>query len=99
LLQNTGAGSVPEVSFRVQWLDTLISQAFNENEYLELLKDTDCMLLSYCNSSYRSRLSRIAIEAASMGVPMVYTKGGWLEEIVTEHCAGWYQRWVCGRVG
>ncbi|HMJ67966.1 MAG TPA: glycosyltransferase [Cyclobacteriaceae bacterium] len=105
----TSSGSIPQVHFRIQWLDpfrmpdgtecgpgklknndrvTVITRALDENEYLELLKDTDCMLLPYRNSSYHSRLSRVAIEAAFMGIPMVYTKGGWLDEIATEHGAG-----------
>ncbi|MEI9919960.1 MAG: glycosyltransferase [Bacteroidota bacterium] len=67
---------------------TLITHALNENEYLEELKNTTCMLLPYRNSSYHSRLSRVAIEAAFLGIPMIYTKGGWLEEHVVEYGAG-----------
>lgn len=66
----------------------IINQALNESEYFDLLKDTDCMLLPYRNSSYHSRLSRVAIEAAILGIPMVYTKGGWLEEIATGFGSG-----------
>ncbi len=66
----------------------VIDRSLDESEYLRLLNTTDCMLLPYRNSSYYARLSRVAIEAAFMGIPMIYTKGGWLEEIATEHGAG-----------
>ncbi len=107
--QLEASNALPDVHFKVQWLDPfrmpdgsmcspdilkgngrveVISRSLDESEYLRLLNTTDCMLLPYRNSSYYARLSRVAIEAAFMGIPMIYTKGGWLEEIATEHGAG-----------
>lgn len=67
---------------------SLITTPLNNDEYQSLLKSSDCMVLPYRNSSYYARVSRVAIEAACYGIPMIYTKGGWLEEMVTEYGAG-----------
>lgn len=56
--------------------------------YQQLLAKTDCMILPYRNSSYYARVSRVAIEAAYQGIPVIYTQGGWLEETITSYGAG-----------
>lgn len=66
----------------------IISNALNNDEYLSLLRGTDCMILPYRNSSYYGRVSRVAIEATCFGIPLIYTKCGWLEELVTNFGAG-----------
>lgn len=66
----------------------VIDRPLASDEYQLALTQTSCMILPYRNSSYYARLSRIAIESACMGIPMIYTKGGWLEEIVNEFGAG-----------
>lgn len=66
----------------------VINRPLNSKEYQKLLYQTDCMILPYRNSSYYARVSRVAIEAAYLGIPIIYTKGGWLEEIVEEFGAG-----------
>lgn len=66
----------------------VIDRPLNAQEYQTVLRKTDCMILPYRNSSYYARLSRIAIESACLGIPMIYTKGGWLEEIASEFGAG-----------
>ncbi|OMP31780.1 glycosyltransferase [Mangrovimonas sp. DI 80] len=67
---------------------TVIDKALDTSEYINLLKDTDAMLLPYRNSSYYARVSRVAIEATNMGIPCVYTKGGWLEDTISEYGSG-----------
>lgn len=57
-------------------------------DYQALLQTTDGMILPYRNSSYYARVSRIAIEAVCLGIPVIYTRGGWLEEVVQEFGAG-----------
>jgi len=66
----------------------VISTPLNETEYEEYLNATSCMVLPYRNSSYYARVSRVAIEAVCKGIPLIYTKGGWLEELVTRLGAG-----------
>lgn len=67
---------------------TIINTALNEDQYLEMLKKISCMILPYRNSSYHARVSRVAIEAACYAIPMIYTKAGWLEELVSGYGAG-----------
>ncbi|NJK39096.1 MAG: glycosyltransferase [Oscillatoriales cyanobacterium SM2_3_0] len=66
----------------------VIDRPLVTDAYQALLKTTDCMVLPYRNSSYYARVSRIAIESTFLGIPMIYTKGGWLEDLVQEFGAG-----------
>lgn len=66
----------------------VIDRPLISEEYQALLHTTGCMILPYRNSSYYARVSRIAIECAYLGIPMIYTRGGWLEEFVSEFGAG-----------
>lgn len=56
--------------------------------YEKTLQTVDCMVLPYRNSSYYARVSRIAIESAYLGIPMIYTCGGWLEDTVEAFGSG-----------
>lgn len=67
---------------------TIVDRPLASNEYKALLLKTDCMILPYRNSSYHARVSRIAIEAACNSIPIIYTKGGWLEENAENFGAG-----------
>jgi len=69
---------------RVQMINHLLTP----EEYYQLLSVTDCLVLPYRNSSYYSRDSRITIEAVTSARPVIYTKGGWLDETVNEFGAG-----------
>ena len=66
----------------------VIDRPLDSQDYQIALQKTQCMILPYRNSSYHARVSRVAIEAACLGIPMIYTKGGWLEDIVSEFGAG-----------
>lgn len=67
---------------------TIIDRPVHSDEYYELLLKTDCMVLPYRNSSYHARVSRIAIEAVCLGIPVIYTKGGWLQETIESFGSG-----------
>ena len=67
---------------------SIIDRPLLSHDYQKLLQDTKCMILPYRNSSYHARVSRVAIEAVCLGIPVIYTKGGWLEEIITEFGSG-----------
>lgn len=66
----------------------IIDRPLLGDDYQVLLAQTDCMVLPYRNSSYHARVSRVALEAVCLGIPMIYTKEGWLEEIVNDYGAG-----------
>lgn len=67
---------------------TIIDKPVMPAAYQQLLAKTSCMILPYRNSSYYARVSRVAIEAAYQGIPVIYTRGGWLEDTITEYGAG-----------
>ncbi len=66
----------------------VIDRAVQSQEYGYLLSETDCMILPYRNSSYHARVSRVAIEAVTNGIPVIYTNHGWLEETINHYGAG-----------
>jgi glycosyltransferase involved in cell wall biosynthesis len=51
-------------------------------QYAALLERSHFIILPYRSHSYHQRLSRVAIEAAGMGIPLIYTKHTWVEEVV-----------------
>lgn len=65
-----------------------ITRPLTGKEYHQLLARTDAMVLPYRAASYYARVSRVAIEAASMGIPLVYTRQTWMEELVSAFGAG-----------
>ena len=67
---------------------TVIDKPMMPTSYQQLLDQTSCMILPYRNSSYHARVSRVAIESAYRGIPMIYTKGGWLQEVIEAFGSG-----------
>jgi glycosyltransferase involved in cell wall biosynthesis len=65
-----------------------IDRAFGTAEYTEHLARTDAIILPYRQDSYYDRDSRVAIEAAVLGIPTVYTRGTWLEQVAVAMGAG-----------
>jgi glycosyltransferase involved in cell wall biosynthesis len=58
-----------------------LNQNLNTDEYEALLARTDLVILPYRRNSYNHRVSRVAIEAAGRGIPIIYTTGTWSEEV------------------
>jgi len=58
------------------------------DEYYEWIARTDIMVLPYRKDFYYDKLSRVAIDGALAGMPIVYPSGTWLEWFVREHAAG-----------
>jgi hypothetical protein len=56
--------------------------------YWDFLRQADVVVLPYRSESYRARVSRVAIEAAILGKPMVYSKDTWISEVVAMGAAG-----------
>jgi len=63
-------------------------KALSPLEYLKQLSETDWLVLPYRVRSYQGRCSRISIEASVLGIPVIYTNGTDLEEVITKHGAG-----------
>ncbi|MFC7338105.1 hypothetical protein ACFQY0_13005 [Haloferula chungangensis] len=64
----------PRVEFLNQSLDPLA--------YAALLERSDLVILPYRSESYHQRLSRVAIEAAGKGIPLIYSVHTWTQEVV-----------------
>ena len=56
--------------------------------YERLLRDIDCMVLPYRRESYFARISGVAVEAVTAGMPVIFTKDTWVEELVRDVGAG-----------
>jgi glycosyltransferase involved in cell wall biosynthesis len=59
----------------------LVNESLGGDAYEALLSESDFVILPYRRNSYHHRVSRVAIEAASRGIPMIYTTGTWTAEI------------------
>jgi glycosyltransferase involved in cell wall biosynthesis len=59
----------------------LINENLDEQAYHALLARTDLILLPYRRESYHNRVSRVAIEAAIHGLPLLTMRGTWAEEL------------------
>jgi glycosyltransferase involved in cell wall biosynthesis len=58
-----------------------MNQSLDADAYESLLARTDLVILPYRRHSYHHRVSRVAIEAASRGIPLVYTAETWCGEV------------------
>ena len=67
---------------------TILTEALSSEDYLEVLSSSHCVLLPYRRDSYFSRISGVAVEAATAGKPMIYTKETWCEEFAVNFGAG-----------
>jgi glycosyltransferase involved in cell wall biosynthesis len=65
-----------------------IGPADSTEEYRTQFSRADAVVLPYRVKSYRDRGSRIAAEAATMGIPMICTEGTWLEQLMRRCGAG-----------
>ncbi len=66
----------------------IVTRYFRDGEYAEHLRCTDVMLLPYRLSSYALRGSRVVIEAAVNGIPVVATRGTTLAGVAEEFGGG-----------
>lgn len=71
-------------SAQVSYVDSVLSAEQIER----LLAQADVVILPYRNSAYYARLSRVAVEAVSYGLPIIYPKNSSIAEIVSGHGAG-----------
>lgn len=61
----------------------LLNQSLDAAAYAALLARTDLVILPYRRLSYHNRVSRVAIEAAVRGLPLIHTRGTWSEELAS----------------
>jgi hypothetical protein len=66
----------------------LLRGSLTSEEYDRRLLASDCLMLPYRWQSYFCRISGLAIEAATAGIPAVYTEDTWLERAMKRYGAG-----------
>lgn len=60
---------------------TLLDGNLNQADFLQMITDSDAVLLPYREDAYYNRLSRVAIESSMLGRPILYTRGTALAEL------------------
>ena len=65
-----------------------LSAPLDSAEYAAAIDGADCLLLPYRRDSYFARISGVAVEAATAGIPMIYTDDTWTADLVAQVGAG-----------
>lgn len=71
----------PDDSLTENGVAQFVKHSLNREEYKAMLADSDMIILPYRSNSYHNRVSRVAIEAAILGIPMIYMNGTWTQEV------------------
>jgi glycosyltransferase involved in cell wall biosynthesis len=66
----------------------LLTRALESVDYDLELRRIDCMVLPYRRQSYFARISGVAIEAVTSGIPVVFTENTWMADFVNNLGAG-----------
>ncbi len=69
---------------QVEWRN----ESLDVEAYAALLRRSDFVILPYRAGSYHQRLSRVAIEAAGAGIPLIYSADTWTGEVAALTGAG-----------
>lgn len=67
---------------------TIVDRPLDSAEYETALRGLDCMVLPYRRAAYGARISGVAVEAASAGMPVIYTQNTWTADLISSHGAG-----------
>ncbi len=76
-----GKMHAPDAGLESRGRVKFIGEPVNDKEYRSILEGSDAVILPYRMESYHNRVSRVAIEAAALGIPLIYTKGTWIGEV------------------
>ena len=66
----------------------LITEPLDSAAYDAQVRATDCMVLPYRRASYFARISGVAVEAVTGGIPVIYTQDSWMADLVESVGAG-----------
>jgi glycosyltransferase involved in cell wall biosynthesis len=79
---------LPDGFLKAHPLVRYITEEMSSHAYDNELYDADCIVLPYRQSSYFARISGVAVEAATAGIPIIYTLNTWCEDFVKKSGAG-----------
>ncbi|MDA7877727.1 hypothetical protein N9A89_06650 [Akkermansiaceae bacterium] len=83
-----GSTVKPDKSLASEGRVEYLTESLNEESYEDLLARSDLVIVPYRRESYHNRVSRVAIEAASRSIPLIYTAGTWSGEVAELAGAG-----------
>ena len=85
-----GAGQpyLPDAALENDPRVEFIRQSLDSADYDAAIQAADCMLLPYRRDSYYARISGVAVEAATAGIPMIHTGDTWIGDLVDSVGAG-----------
>ena len=67
---------------------TVLERRLSNEEYAEIFREADFIVLPYRKITYFNRISGVAVEAAVSGKPMIVTANTWLEWAMREFGSG-----------
>jgi glycosyltransferase involved in cell wall biosynthesis len=88
ILDRSGKIMVPDAELARSDRVRILTEDLSSEGYNAELLGADCIVLPYRRDAYFARISGIAVEAATAGIPMIYTRGTWCEDLVTSSGAG-----------
>lgn len=77
----TGKMVSPDPELKAGGAVEYLSAILTGEDYLQFLRSGDLVVLPYRSASYNRRVSRVSVEAALMGKPIVYTRDTWSAEV------------------
>lgn len=78
----------PAADLRASGAVEFVEQPLDSDAYAVAIDATDCMLLPYRRDAYFARISGVAVEGATAGIPMIYTNETWTADLADEVGAG-----------
>ena len=78
----------PDATLAASGKVDFITEPLDSDAYDALVAATDCMVLPYRRSSYFARISGVAVEAVTGGIPVIATADTWTSELVERLGAG-----------
>jgi glycosyltransferase involved in cell wall biosynthesis len=88
IINGDGNLYLPDPALAAETRVTIIDQPMTSAAYEGAIAATDCMLLPYQRASYFARISGVAVEAVTAGVPVIYTRDTWCADLVRDVGAG-----------
>ncbi|MET0251966.1 MAG: glycosyltransferase [Novosphingobium sp.] len=83
-----GAAYEPDPALAADPRVTFLTQPLASEAYDAVLGESDCMVLPYRRDSYFARISGVAVEAVTAGIPIITTTDTWTANLVATSGAG-----------
>jgi glycosyltransferase involved in cell wall biosynthesis len=88
VIDERGAVYRPDPALERDRRVTFLREPLDSDSYAQALAESDCMLLPYRLDSYYARISGVAIEAVTAGIPLIFTNNTWIETLLDTSGAG-----------